>query len=135
MERIEGVNQFLNRLTSYYSASFKNDYDKEVWKDCTLDEIYNPNVDYDKLFKLLVKSAFNGNFIPDVSQIKEASNSCVKVNVEPMKKWINVRVFNPIYNAVVNTDCFPAGTTEAQMLAFYKKRFPNTDGWRIVEVY
>lgn len=131
MDKIEGVNQFLNRLTTYYSASFKNEYDKEVWKDCTLEEVYNPNIDYDKLFKLLVKTAYNGNFIPDVSQIKEASNNCIKADFKPEAKWIHVKIFNPIYNRVINTDCFPAGTSEQAILNTYKKRFGG-DGWRLV---
>ena len=127
MDKIEGVNQFLNRLTSYYSASFKNEYEKEVWKDCTLDEIYNPHIDYDKLFKLLVKSAYNGNFIPDVQQILDASNQCVKADYQPENKWIHVKIYNPFLKTVVNTDCFPAGTSEQAILNTYKKRFGDGD--------
>ena len=133
MEKITGVNHFLNRLTEYYGASFKNESDKELWKSITLESIYNPNIDYDKLFKTLVKRAYNGNFIPDVKQINEAAIECYKQTNEP--KWLHVKVYNPIYNAVTNTDCFLSGTTEEQMLKWYKKRFPNTEGWRIVEVY
>ena len=133
MEAITGANQFLNRLIEYYSASFAIANDKELWKNITLEAIYNPNVDYDKLFKLLIKESYNGNFIPDVKQINEAAKSCYKSTEG--KQWIHVKVFNPIYNAVTNTDCFPAGTSEEKILATYKKMFPNTDGWRIVEVY
>lgn len=133
MEKIDGVNQFLKRLTTYYSSSFKNEYEKEVWIDCTLDEVYNPNVDYDKLFKTLVKTAYNGNFIPDVKQILEASKGCYKTS--ETSKWINVKVYNPIYKTVVNTDCFPAGTSEEAILNTYKKMFPNVEGWKLVEVY
>lgn len=128
MHKVSGVNDFLNRLTDYYSASFKNDIDKELWKDYTLEAIYNTQVDYDKLLKLLIKRSYNGNFIPDVEQINEAAKECYK----PMQtaKWLHVKVFNPLYNTVTNTDCFPAGTTEEQMLNAYKKIFPNTEGWR-----
>jgi len=133
MEKITTVNQFLNRLTAYYSSSFKNDYEKEIWKDCTLEEIYNPNIDYDKLFKILVKTAYNGNFIPDTKQINEASKGCYKSGES--QKWINVKVYNPIYKCITNTDVFPAGTSEEKMIKTYEKMFPNTSGWQIVEVY
>lgn len=133
MNKVCGVNDFLNRLTEYYSASFKSDSDKELWKDYTLDEIYNPNVDYDKVLKLLIKRAYNGNFIPDVSQINDAAKECYKDT--SAKQWLNVKVYNPIYGKITNTDCFPAGTTEEQMLKTYQKRFPNFEGWKIIEVY
>ena len=132
MDKITSVNQFLNRLTSYYSSSFKSDYEKERWKDCTLEEIYNPNIDYDKLFKVLVRTAYNGNFIPDTNQIIEASKGCYKE--AETDKWLHVKVFNPIYNAVTDWDCFPAGTTEQTILNTYKHRFGG-EGWQIVEVY
>lgn len=132
MEAITGVNQFLNRLTEYYNASFGNGNDKELWKSITLEAIYNPNIDYDKLFKQLIREAYNGNFIPDVKQILEASKSCYKDSRS--KKWLHVKVFNPLYNRITNGDCFPSGTTEEQMIKTYKKMFPNTEGWRIVEV-
>lgn len=131
MDKITSVNQFLNRLTSYYSSSFRSDYEKEVWKDCTLEEIYNPNIDYDKLFKILVKSAYNGNFIPDTKQILEASKGCFKETESA--KWIHVKIYNPILKAVVNTDCFPAGTSESTILNTYKKRFGG-EGWQIIGV-
>lgn len=133
MSKVNGVNDFLNRLTEYYSASFKNNSDKELWKDYTLDEIYNPNVDYDKLLKLLIKRAHNGNFVPDTKQINEDAKECYKTTGQ--KKWLHVKVFNPLYNAITNGDCFPAGTTQEQMLNTYKKRFPNAEGWKILEVY
>lgn len=133
MNEVSGINDFLNRLTEYYSASFKNESDKELWKDYTLEEIYNPNVDYNKLLKVLIKRAYNGNFVPDVKQINEAATECYK----PKKgsKWLHIKVFNPLYGSVTNTDCFPSGTTEEQIIKAYKKLFPNTEGWRIVEVY
>lgn len=132
MDKITSANQFLNRLTSYYSSSFRSDYEKEVWKDCTLEEIYNPNIDYDKLFKVLVKTAYNGNFIPDTKQILEASKGCFKETESA--KWIHVKIYNPILKAVINTDCFPARTSEKAILNTYKKRFGG-EGWRLIEVY
>lgn len=133
MEQINGINQFLNRLTEYYNASFSNGNDKELWKSVTLEAIYNPNIDYDKLFKVLIKESFNGNFIPDVKQIIEASKSCYKDTQQ--KQWLHVKVFNPLYNCITNSDCFPAGTTQEQMLKTYQKMFPNVEGWKIIEVY
>lgn len=130
MDKILTVNQFLNRLTVYYSSSFKNDYEKEVWKDCTLEEIYNPNVDYDKVFKVLIRSALNGNFIPDAKQIKDACKGCYKEG--QTSKWVHVKIYNPHLKTVVNTDCFPAGTSESAILNTYKKRFGG-EGWQIME--
>ena len=132
MDKISGVNHFLNRLTEYYSASFANGNDKELWKNITLEAIYNPNIDYDKLFKLIIKNAYNGNFVPDVSQINEAAKECHKITNG--KKWLHVKVLNPLYNCVTNNDCFPAGTTQEQMLKTYKSRFGG-EGWKIIEVY
>lgn len=131
MNKVSGVNDFLNRLTEYYSASFKNESDKELWKDYTLDEIYNPNVDYDKLLKLLIRRAHNGNFVPDSKQINEDAKECYKATAQ--KKWLHVKVFNPLYKAVTNTDCFPAGTSEEAMLRAYNTIYPSKE-WKIIKI-
>lgn len=136
MDKILTVNQFLNRLTVYYSSSFKSDYEKEVWKDCTLEEIYNPNIDYDKVFKVLIRSALNGNFIPDVKQIKDACKGCYKEG--QASKWIHVKMktppdFGKKYGNGGNIDVFPSGWSSEKILNYYKKRFGG-EGWQIMEL-
>ena len=133
LDKIQSVTQFLNRLTDYYGASFKNENDKEIWKDCTLDEIYNPSVDYDKAFKLILKRSYNGNFVPDISQILEATRECFKP--ETVKSRIKqVRFYNSITKETHCRDAFEGEMTEKQMIE-WKTAKTKQDGWQVIEVY
>lgn len=122
---------FITRIISLYPHAVKDhNAQYEVYKHALPK---SERVDYDQVFEIFC-TEHKDSFPPPPGLVSEWARRCIKAE-SSFGKWVNVRVFNPIYKTVVNTDCFPAGTTEAQMLSFYKKRFPNTDGWRIVEVY
>ena len=91
------------------------------------------NVDYEQLMDLFSEE-YKDAFPPPPGILAEMANKCIKEDVKSVQQWLHVKVFNPLYNCITNNDCFPAGTTEEQMLKTYKKMFPNTDGWKIIEV-
>lgn len=123
---------FISRIISLYPHTIKDQnaqfdtYRRALKK--TLD------VDYEQLMDLFSQEYKEG-FPPAPGLLTEMAQHCIKQEAKEESKWLHVKVFNPLYNAVTNTDCFPAGTTEQQMIATYKKMFPNTEGWKIVEVY
>lgn len=94
----------------------------------------NWNVDYEQLMDLFSEE-YKDNFPPAPGLLAEMAKRCAKQETKETQKWLHVKVFNPLYNCVTNNDCFPAGTSEEQMIKTYKKMFPNTDGWKILEVY
>lgn len=92
-------------------------------------------VDFDKLLDFVSKNN-KKDFVPQVSELLEWSKSCYKQEYKKGSSgWIHVKIYNPIYKTVVNTGCFPAGTSEQTILNTYKKMFPNVEGWRIEGVY
>ena len=123
---------FINRIIALYPHTIKDwEAQYDTYKRALKKSL---NVDYDKLMDLFSEE-YKDSFPPAPGLIAEMALRCLRQEgIEP-QKWLHVKVFNPLYNTVTNTDCFPAGTTEEQMLNAYKKMFPNTQGWRIVEVY
>lgn len=92
------------------------------------------DIDYDLLMDIFSQEYKDG-FPPPPGVLSEMANRCIRQEAKEASKWLHVKVFNPIYNTVTHGDCFPSGTTEAQMIKTYEKMFPNTQGWKIVEVY
>ena len=120
---------FINWLISLYPHAIK---DSKAQYDL-YDRALNKNkIDFNKLADIF-SNEYADSFPPAGAVIKEMASRCLKEEVAQASKWIHVKVYNPIYKTVVNTDCFPAGTTEAQMLHFYQKRFGG-EGWRIEEL-
>ena len=123
---------FITRIIALYPHAIK---DHEAYFDTYKRALKaRMDIDYDKLTDVFSQE-YKDNFPPAPGVLSEMAQRCLKTKAIETKKWLHVKVFNPMYNAITNTDCFPAGTTEEQMLNFYKKRFPKSDGWRIVEVY
>lgn len=122
---------FINRIIALYPHSIT---DKQAQYDTYNRALSKNKIDFEKLMDLFAEE-YKDSFPPPAAILKEMSERCVKEEIKTAQKWIHVKVFNPIYNAVTNTDCFPSGTSEEKILATYKKMFQNTDGWRIVEVY
>lgn len=122
---------FINRIIALYPHSI---VDKQAQFDTYNRALSKNKVDFDRLMDLYAEE-YKDSFPPPAAILKEMSDRCLKEEIKTAQKYIHVKVFNPIYNAVTNTDCFPAGTSEQAMLNAYKKMFPNTEGWRIVEVY
>ncbi len=126
------LDEFIEKVFKRYVCASDTDEKKEEYAS-TLFELCG-KVDFEKLLDVISRNN-EKDFVPSASNVLEWSKSCYK---QEYKKgsggWVHVKVYNPIYKTVVNTDCFPAGTTEAQMLHYYKKRFGG-EGWRIEEIY
>ncbi len=132
MDKIQGVNQFLNKLVNFYSASFKGENDKETWKDDVLEAVYNPKIDYDKLFKLLIKNSYNDNFIPSVAQINEAAKSCYLPG-EKRKAIFNIRALNLKTREPCSRWASDKAITLEQAQKYLDKYEPGI--YRVLEVY
>ena len=121
---------FINRIISLYPHAIK-DYEAqfETYKKSLP---INEKVDYNEVYEIYCKE-HKDNYPPAPGKISEWAMRCIQKDYNPCAKWIHVKIFNPIYKAVVNTDCFPAGTSEEAILNTYKKRFGG-EGWRIEEM-
>ena len=123
---------FISRIISMYPHMIK-DEGIDAYYDLYKRNLYGKDIDYEKLFELFA-TEYKDKYPPTGSYIGELASRCLKQEVVQAQKWLNVKVYNPVYKCVTNSDCFPAGTTTEQMINAYKKLFPNTDGWKIVEV-
>ena len=120
---------FINRIIALYPHAIK---DSKAQYDL-YDRVLSKNkIDFEKLMDIFANEYAEG-FPPAGAVLKEMASRCVKEEVIQADKWLHVKVYNPFYKRVVNTDCFPAGTSEEKILAYYKKRFGG-EGWRIEEV-
>lgn len=121
---------FINSIISLYPHSIKahekqfDAYKKSLPAD--------GKVDYEKVYEIYC-TEYKDSFPPPPGLISEWARRCIKADYSAASKWINVKIYNPFYKTVVNTDSFPAGTSEEKMLNYYKKRFGG-EGWRIEEV-
>ena len=123
---------FISRIIALYPHAIKDQNAQfDTYKRALKKSL---DVDYEQLMDLFAQE-YRESFPPAPAILAEMANRCIKKEVQEAPKWLHVKVFNPLYNAVTNTDCFPAGTTEEQMLKSYQQMFPNIDGWRILEVY
>lgn len=128
------LNEFIDKLFNRYKCTSPDLNDKKDEYTSVL-MTRSGKVNFQKLLDLIARE-HSGDFIPNASKILEWATRCYKVEFKKeYRPWLHVKVYNPIYKTVTNTDCFPAGTTQEQMIATYKKMFPNTEGWKIVEVY
>lgn len=121
--------EFLDELFEIYSNSWKEN-NKEVKQKQYWSILDRPNVDFDKLLKVVAEEYLEG-FIPPPAWLKDKIPMCLK---HTEGKWQQVKVYNPIYKTVCSNDCFPKGTTIEQMIKTYEKKF-NCTGWQILEVY
>jgi hypothetical protein len=121
--------EFLDELFEIYSNSWKEN-NKEVKQKQYWSILDRPNVDFDKLLKVVAEEYLEG-FIPPPAWLKDKIPMCLK---HSEGKWQQVKVYNPIYKTVCSNDCFPKGTTIEQMIKTYEKKF-NCTGWQILEVY
>ena len=117
---------FINWLISLYPHAIK---DGKAQYDL-YNRVLSNKVDYDKLADIF-SNEYADSFPPAGAVIKEMASRCLKDDVIKADKWIHVKIYNPHLKAVINTDCFPAGTSESAILNTYKKRFGG-EGWRII---
>lgn len=128
------LNEFIDKIFNRYKCTAPDIDDKKDEYTSVLVARAN-RVNFQKLLDLIAKE-HTGDFIPNASKILEWSGRCYKAEFKKeYKPWVNVKVLNPVYDCVTNIDCFPSGTTEQQMINAYKKLFPGTEGWKIMEVY
>ena len=121
--------EFLDELFEIYSNSWKES-NKQIKQKQYWTILDRPNVDFDKLLKIVAEEYLEG-FIPPPAWLKDKIPLCLK-QVEG--KWQQVKVYDPRYKSVSSKDCFPKGTTIEQMIKTYEKKF-NCTGWQILEVY
>lgn len=121
--------EFLDELFEIYSNSWKES-NKEVKQRQYWTILDRPNVDFDKLLKVVAEEYLEG-FIPPPAWLKDKIPMCLK---QTAGKWQQVKVYDPRYKSVSSKDCFPKGTTIEQMIKTYEKKF-NCTGWQILEVY
>lgn len=119
---------FINWLISLYPHAIK---DGKAQYDL-YNRVLSNKVDYDKLADIF-SNEYADSFPPPGALIKEMASRCLKEEIVESDKWIHVKIYNPHLKTVVNTDCFPAGTSESAILNTYKKRFGG-DGWKIMEL-
>lgn len=123
---------FISRIISMYPHMIK-DEGISTYYDLYKRNLYGKDVDYDKLFDLFA-TEYKSKYPPEGAEIGSMALRCLKTEIKPAEKWIHVKIYNPIKKAVINSDCFPAGTSEQAILNTYKKRFGG-EGWQLVEVY
>ena len=121
--------EFLDELFEIYSNSWKEN-NKEVKQRQYWTILDRPNVDFDKLLRIVAEEYLEG-FIPPPAWLKDKIPMCLK---HTEGKWQQVKVYDPRYKSVSSKDCFPKGTTIEQMIKTYEKKF-NCTGWQILEVY
>jgi hypothetical protein len=121
---------FINRIISLYPHAIK---DHETQFDT-----YNralpatQRADYEEAYNLFCVE-YKDSFPPAPGVLRELALKCLKQEATQAQKWIHVKIYNPILKAVINTDCFPAGTSENTILNTYKHHFGG-EGWKIIEV-
>ena len=121
--------EFLDELFEIYSNSWKES-NKQIKQKQYWSILERPNVDFDKLLKVVAEEYLEG-FIPPPAWLKDKIPMCLK---QTAGKWQQVKVYDPRYKSVSSKDCFPKGTTIEQMVKTYEKKF-NCTGWQILEVY
>ena len=121
--------EFLDELFEIYSNSWKES-NKQIKQKQYWTILDRPNVDFDKLLKVVAEEYLEG-FIPPPAWLKDKIPMCLK---QTAGKWQQVKVYDPRYKSVSSKDCFPKGTTIEQMIKTYEKKF-NCTGWQILEVY
>ena len=124
---------FIDRIIALYPHTIK---DRDAQYDTYKRALKTDNIDYEKLMDIF-SCEYKETYPPPAAYLRELSLKCYKNKTndkEEQKKWLNVKVYNPILKTITNTDRFPIGTSKEQMIKTYKKMFPNTNGWQIVEV-
>lgn len=120
--------EFIRKIIALYPyASSDSTVLFEKYKRALTDS----RIDYEKLFDIY-SNEYAEKPAPSGAWLKAQSKRCLKGTESG--SWQFVKVYDPRYKAIVNTDCFPKGTSAEIMLKTYEKRF-NCSGWQIVEVY
>lgn len=123
---------FISRIITMYPHIIKDDGVSSYY-DLYKRAFGSKDIDFEKLFDIFA-TEYKEKYPPTGAYLSELSLRCLKEKNETSRKWLHVKVFNPIYNAVTDWDCFPAGTTEQTILNTHKLRFGG-EGWRLIEVY
>lgn len=127
------LKEFVRQLFLMYTNSY-NEANKTYKKRQYLSALDNPKVDYEILMDRIAKY-HNDDFMPPSAWLKEESKYCYKEEIKNASlDYIHTKVYDPRYNSITSTDCFPRGTTVEQMIKTYEKMF-NCKGWKILEVY
>ena len=123
---------FISKIIAMYPHIIKDD-GVDAYYDLYKRSFYGKNVNFEKLFDLFA-TEYKDKYPPSGAYLSELANKCLNEERTDANKWIQVRIYNPIYKCEQSTDCFPAGTSEQAILNTYKKMFGG-DGWKILETY
>lgn len=121
---------FINQIIALYPHAIT---DKKAQYDTYSRALSKNKIDFEKLMDLYAEE-YKDSFPPAPGVLKEMAARCLKEEIIKAEKWIQVRIYNPIYKCEQATDCFPAGTSEDAILNTYKKMFGG-EGWKIIKVY
>lgn len=124
------IYEFVNNLFLLYPNSYNKD-NADLKKQRYIKTLNNPKTNFNKLLDY-ISNNHKSEFMPTEAQLKEWSQYCRYT--ENASQWISPTVYNPIYEREYKGDCFPKGTTEEQILKFYKNKSPDTAGWEILEI-
>lgn len=123
------IYEFVNNLFLLYPNSY-NKENADLKKQRYIKTLNNPKTNFNKLLDY-ISDNHKSEFMPTEAQLKEWSRHCYYAG--SADKWLSVTVYNPIYKYIVN-DCFQAGMSKDEILNSYKKKFPDTTGWEILEI-
>lgn len=121
---------FINRIISMYPNAIKNEgYD--AYYD-SYKRVLSNKIDFEKLFDIFCLE-HNTNYPPTAAWLKEKSILCLKKEIE-QSTWLQVKIYNPIYDSISSFDCFPKGTSKETMIKTYEK-ITKVKGWKVLEVF
>lgn len=125
------LDEFIDKVFNRYVCASDVTEKKEEYASNLLDLC--GKIDFYKLLDVISKNNAK-DFVPQVKEVREWAKSCYKKEFKKgVGGWIHVKIYNPILKAVINTDCFPTGTSEQTILNTYKTDH-GSDGWQIIEV-
>ena len=123
--------EFIDKVLSRFAYYTEKDTQGAL-KD-TYDRILTKKIDYTALWDKFCNE-YASKTPPTGVELKNMARTCLiqQFEIEP-KQWLQVRIYNPILKAEINSDCFPIGTTQDKILKTYEKKF-NCSGWKILEI-
>ena len=124
--------EFIDKVLSRFAYYTEKDTQGAL-KD-TYDRVLTKKIDYSNLWDKFCNE-YASKTPPTGIELKNMARTCYleEEKEAPIKRWLHVKVFNPIYKQITNTDCFPIGTTQEKILKTYEKKF-NCSGWEIIEI-
>ena len=124
--------EFIDKVLSRFAYYTEKDTQGAL-KD-TYDRILTKKIDYTALWDKFCNE-YASKTPPTGVELKNMARTCYlgEEKEAPIKRWLHVKIYNPILKTEINSDCFPVGTTQDKILKTYEKKF-NCSGWEIIEI-